>query len=72
MENLLDSLKSIAAGIHWEEFGEGIGTFLSQIDWSDILFTVVNTIITVLGGLFDGLEESGTAGKIAAFLGKAF
>ena len=72
LENLLDSLKSIAAGIHWEEFGEGIGTFLSQIDWSDILFTVVNTIITVLGGLFDGLEESGTAGKIAAFLGKAF
>ena len=72
LENLLDSLKSIAAGIHWEEFGEGIGTFLSQIDWSDILFTVINTIITVLGGLFDGLEESGTAGKIAAFLGKAF
>ncbi len=26
----------------------------------------------VLGGVFDGLEESGTAGKIAAFLGRAF
>lgn len=32
--------------------------------------TVVEDL--TIGGLFDGLEEGGTAGKIAAFLGKAF
>ena len=45
---------------------------MGRIWRGNILFTVGNTINTVLGGLFDGLEESGTAGKIAAFLGKAF
>ena len=33
---------------------------------------VITAITRTLGGLFDGLEASGTAGKIAAFLGKAF
>lgn len=33
---------------------------------------VITAITRTLGGLFDVLEASGTAGKIAAFLGKAF
>ncbi|MFR8902864.1 MAG: hypothetical protein ACLVHS_03155 [Blautia wexlerae] len=57
---------------NWEEVGKGIGTFLSQIDWSKHLWQVIEAIKTTIGGLFDGLEEGGTAGKIAAFLGKAF
>ena len=55
-----------------EEVGKGIGTFLSQIDWNKHLWQVIEAIKTTIGGLFDGLEEGGTAGKIAAFLGKAF
>ena len=62
----------LAQKTNWEEVGKGIGTFLSQIDWSKHLWQVIEAIKTTIGGLFDGLEEGGTAGKIAAFLGKAF
>lgn len=40
---------------------------LGQINWVKHLKQVITAI-----SLFDGLEASGTAGKIAAFLGKAF
>lgn len=42
---------------------KGIDGYLKQ---------VITAITRTLGGLFDVLEASGTAGKIAAFLGKAF
>ena len=45
---------------------------LGQINWVKHLKQVITAITRTLGGLFDGLETSGTAGKIAAFLGKAF
>ena len=70
--NLCTSLVELAQKTNWEEVGKGIGTFLSQIDWSKHLWQVIEAIKTTIGGLFDGLEEGGTAGKIAAFLGKAF
>ena len=69
---LCTSLVGLAQKTNWEEVGKGIGTFLSQIDWSKHLWQVIEAIKTTIGGLFDGLEEGGTAGKIAAFLGKAF
>lgn len=72
LNNLCTSLVELAQKTNWEEVGKGIGTFLSQIDWSKHLWQVIEAIKTTIGGLFDGLEESGTAGKIAAFLGKAF
>ena len=72
LNNLCTSLVGLAQKTNWEEVGKGIGTFLSQIDWSKHLWQVIEAIKTTIGGLFDGLEESGTAGKIAAFLGKAF
>lgn len=72
LNNLCTSLVGLAQKTNWEEVGKGIGTFLSQIDWSKHLCQVIEAIKTTIGGLFDGLEESGTAGKIAAFLGKAF
>ena len=56
----------------WEELGRGIGTFLSQIDWGGHLWSMVTAIADAIGSLFDGLSEGGTAGKIAAFLGKVF
>ena len=72
LNNLCTSLVGLAQKTNWEEVGKGIGTFLSQIDWSKHLWQVIEAIKTTIGGLFDGLEEGGTAGKIAAFLGKAF
>ena len=72
LNNLCTSLVGLAQKTNWEEVGKGIGTFLSQIDWSKHLWQVIESIKTTIGGLFDGLEEGGTAGKIAAFLGKAF
>lgn len=33
---------------------------------------MIKAVVKSLGDLFDGMEASGTAGKIAAFLGKAF
>ena len=72
LNNLCTSLVGLAQKTNWEEVGKGIGTFLSQIDWSKHLWQVIEAIKLTIGGLFDGLEESGTAGKIAAFLGKAF
>ena len=72
LNNLCTSLVGLAQKTNWEEVGKGIGTFLSQIDWSKHLWQIIEAIKTTIGGLFDGLEEGGTAGKIAAFLGKAF
>lgn len=56
----------------WEEVGRGVGNFLGQVDWGSHLWSMITVIVDAIGNLFDGLEESGTAGKIAAFIGKAF
>lgn len=70
--NLVGFLVSILKNTNWEEFGEGLGTMLSEIDWGKYLWDMIIAIKDAIGGLFDGLEKGGTAGKIAAFLGKAF
>lgn len=72
LEDLCSSLVDFAEKTDWEEFGRGIGTFLSEVDWKKHLKQVIYAIKETLEGLFDGLEEGGTAGKIVAFLGKAF
>lgn len=72
IQNLLQTLLDIAEKVNWEELGKGIADFISGIDWWTALTKVVKTITTTLGGLFDGLEESGTSSKIAAFLGRVF
>lgn len=70
--NLVGFLVSILKNTNWEEFGEGLGTMLSEIDWGKYLWDMIIAIKDAIGNLFDGLEKGGTAGKIAAFLGKAF
>lgn len=72
LTNLCDALTDFVKTTDWEAVGNGIGTFLSQIDWWGHLWQVVHAIKDAIGRLFDGLEASGTAGKIVAFLGKAF
>lgn len=72
LDNLCDAIVDFAETTDWEAVGKGIGTFLSQIDWWGHLWQVVHAIKDTIGRLFDGLETSGTAGKIVAFLGKTF
>lgn len=72
LTNLCDALTDFVETTDWEAVGNGIGTFLSQIDWWGHLWQVVHAIKDAIGRLFDGLEASGTAGKIVEFLGKAF
>lgn len=70
--DLVGFLVGILKNTNWEEFGEGLGTMLSEIDWGKYLWDMIVAIKDAIGGLFDGLEKGGTAGKIAAFLGRAF
>lgn len=70
--DLVGFLVTILKNTNWEEFGEGLGTMLSEIDWGKYLWDMIIAIKDAIGGLFDGLEKGGTAGKIAAFLGKTF
>lgn len=72
LNSLCSSLVDMAEKTDWEALGQGIGEMLGQINWAKHLKQVITAITRTLGGLFDGLEASGTAGKIAAFLGKAF
>lgn len=65
--DLLGVFADVAEETNWQELGEGIGNFLSQIDWWGILSQVFTIIANVLGGLIMGLKET-TAGKfIIAF-----
>ena len=72
LTNLLGALKRLAEKIPWEELGQKIGEFISEIDWPTILYDVGTIIAEALGGIFTGLEESGTAGKILSWLIKVF
>lgn len=54
------------------DLGKGIGEFLGQMPWGTLLKTAAKLLISGFVGIFNGLDESGTAGKIASFLGKAF
>ena len=72
LTNLLGALKRLAKEIPWEELGEKIGEFIAGIEWKDILFDIGTIITSTLSGLFTGLEESGFAGSVAAWLLRAF
>ena len=54
------------------DLGKGIGDFLGQLPWGTLLKTAAKLLIDGFAGIFTGLDESGTAGKIVAFIGKAF
>ena len=72
LSNLLGALKRLAKEIPWEELGQKIGEFIAGIEWKDILFDIGTIITSTLSGLFTGLEESGFAGSVAAWLLRAF
>lgn len=55
---LCETLTDIMTVDNFQEFGEGIGTFLSELPWGTILKTAVTTIINAIGGLMAGLAET--------------
>ena len=62
LNNFLNTLVDIARGTDWEKFGEGIGQFLSEIDWATHFVQLVTVLTDVLGGIWKGLGET-SAGK---------
>ena len=64
---ILDALLEAAKTIPWHDIGVAIGDFLSGIDWETILGQVFDIIVTVVGGLMDGLFNT-EGGRIAVVL----
>lgn len=77
ISHLCTALKNTLTKDTFYEFGQGVGTFLGELPWSEILSTAADLLLTgltsALNGLFDGLEEKHPiAGHIAEWLTKAF
>lgn len=77
ISHLCTALKDSLTKDTFYEFGQGVGTFLGELPWGEILSTAADLLLTgltsTLNGLFDGLEEKHPiAGHIAEWLTKAF
>ena len=77
ISHLCTALKDSLTTDTFYEFGQGVGTFLGELPWGEILGTAADLLLTgltsALNGLFDGLEEKHPiAGHIAEWLTKAF
>lgn len=77
ISHLCTALKDSLTKDTFYEFGQGVGTFLGELPWGEILGTAAELLLTgltsALNGLFDGLEEKHPiAGHIAEWLTKAF
>lgn len=77
ISHLCTALKNTLTKDTFYEFGQGVGTFLGELPWGEILSTAADLLLTgltsALNGLFDGLEEKHPiAGYIAEWLTKAF
>lgn len=68
--SLLGVFAQVAKNTDWKGLGQGIGNFLSNIDWGTIFKQVFTIITNVLGGLISGLAST-TGGKMALALGAA-
>lgn len=77
LSNLCETLRGALTKDTFYEFGEGVGQFIGELPWEEILKTAADLLLggltNVLNGLFDGLEEKHPiAGHIAEWLTKAF
>lgn len=77
ISHLCTALKDSLTKDTFYEFGQGVGTFLGELPWGEILSTAADLLLTgltsALNGLFDGLEEKHPiAGHLAEWLTKAF
>lgn len=68
---LLDTFLRVAKETDWEALGQGIGDFISNIDWSGIFSRVFEIVKESIGGVISGFAET-TAGKVSLGLVTAF
>lgn len=62
LDDFFSTLLKMASEINWEEFAEGVGQFLSEIDWGQHLMQLFNVLTEVIGGIWTGLGQT-AAGK---------
>lgn len=77
LSNLCGTLRGALTKDTFYDFGQGIGEFLGELPWGEILKTAADLLLggftSALNGLFDGLEKKHPiAGHIAEWLTKAF
>lgn len=65
---LLGVFQDVANDTDWEGFGRGIGEFLENIPWGEILGTTFDIIWKVLSGLISGLFDT-NGGKVVLGIG---
>lgn len=77
ISHLCTALKDSLTTDTFYEFGKGIGTFLGELPWGEILSTAADLILgglsSAFNGLVDGLKEDHPlVGSLVDILGKAF
>lgn len=77
LSHLCTALKDTLTKDTFYEFGQGVGTFLGELPWGEILTTAAGLIIGGLSSAFSGMvngikENHPLVGAIVDILGKAF
>ncbi|NSF74854.1 hypothetical protein G4952_13805 [Blautia wexlerae] len=71
IEKLCETLTDVMTLENFQEFGKGIGEFLSELPWTEILKTAAAVMINAIGGLLSGLAGT-PAGRFVDGLVVAF
>lgn len=77
ISHLCTALKDSLTKDTFYEFGQGVGTFLGELPWGEILGTAADLILGGLSSTFNGLvdgikEDHPLVGSLVDILGKAF
>lgn len=77
ISHLCTALKDSLTADTFYEFGQGVGTFLGELPWGEILSTAADLILGGLSSAFNGLvdgikEDHPLVGSLVDILGKAF
>ena len=77
ISHLCTALKDSLTTDTFYEFGQGVGTFLGELPWGEILSTAADLILgglsSAFNGLVDGIKENHPlVGSLVDILGKAF
>lgn len=77
ISHLCTALKDSLTTDTFYEFGQGVGTFLGELPWGEILSTAADLILGGLSSSFNGLvdglkEDHPLVGSLVDILGKAF
>lgn len=77
ISHLCTALKDSLTTDTFYEFGQGVGTFLGELPWGEILGTAADLILgglsSAFNGLVDGIKENHPlVGSLVDILGKAF